>query len=406
MEGDAHQEGRDQAERNAHRERRQKVDTHFRDGRIDEEQSSESEERDAPDGEHAVGGKLGFGGEKCEGGQNEAQRGKARRQQIESEHRDQNEDDANRSGNNRARMIEFGIEREEANGEQDENDVGVHQIIEDLFLQRHAEGHNGLARELQGDLLATEALEAFALHLAEKIVLAGGHIVDEMLRERFLIGEGLGFEYGAYGNFNVAASSGDDRAHESGGIILNFALHFVVDLGREQANQDRMRRSGVGSGSHGCHIGRFQEENSGRTGAAAAGRDVEQDRNRRIRDLLNDVAGGFNGASGSIDLDQYSLIVAALGFVDGAGDVFLGDGLNGVVDDDLEDLSVRDGMENKSCQQCEKNSRDSVAFHRSPIAYNNILTLIYGSRQTFLRPRQRQDSRSACRPSREDWCCR
>src|SRR5580698_3033222 len=127
-----------------------------------------------------------------------------------------------------------------------------------------------------------------------------------------------------------------------------------------------MRRSGVGSRSHGSHIGRFEEENSGRTGAAAAGCDVEEDRNRRIRDLLDDVAGGFNGASGSTDLDQYSLIVAALGFVDGAGDVFLGDGLNGVVDDDLEDLSVRGGTENESCHQGEKNSRDSVAFHRSP----------------------------------------
>ena len=77
-----------------------------------------------------------------------------------------------------------------------------------------------------------------------------------------------------------------------------------------------------------------------------------------IRDLVDDVAGGFDEASGGIDLDQYSLIVAALGFVDGAGDVFLGDGLNGVVDDDLEDFSGGNRTQNKSCHEAKKNTRD------------------------------------------------
>ena len=81
FESDAHQECRDQAERNADRERGQQVDAHFRDGRIDKEQSSEREESDAADGEHAMGGEFGFGGEKRECAENEAQRGKAGGQQ-------------------------------------------------------------------------------------------------------------------------------------------------------------------------------------------------------------------------------------------------------------------------------------------------------------------------------------
>ncbi len=85
--------------------------------------------------------------------------------------------------------------------------------------------------------------------------------------------------------------------------------------------------------------------------AAAAGRDVKDDGHGRVRDLLDDVASGFDEASGRIDLDQYSLVVAALGFVDGAGNVLLGDGLNGVVDDDFQDLGGRDGGKNESCQR-------------------------------------------------------
>src|ERR1700680_336100 len=89
FESDAHQERCDQSEGDADCERGEQVDAHFRDGRIDEEQSSKSEERDAANGEYAVAGELGLGGEKRECGQNEAQRGKARGQQVESKGRDQ-----------------------------------------------------------------------------------------------------------------------------------------------------------------------------------------------------------------------------------------------------------------------------------------------------------------------------
>ncbi len=366
FESDAHQECGDQAERNADRERGEQVDAHFRDGRIDEEQASEGEERDAADGEHAVTGELGFGGEKREGAENQAQRGKARGQQVQGEGRDQDEDDAHGSGNDRAGMIEFGVKRERADGEQDEGDVRVHQIVEDVFLERHAERRDGLAGELEGDFLSVEALEAFAVDLAEEIFFAGGHVVDQVLRESFLLGEGFGFEHRAFGDFDVAAAPGGDGAHEGGGIVLDFALHLVVglDLGRAE-EQDGMRRAGVGSGGHGRDVGGFEDEDSGRTGAAAGGGDVNDDGDLRVRDLLDDLAGGVDEASGSIDLDQYGLIVAALGFVDGAGNVFLGDGLNGVVDDDFEDFGGGDGGQNETLPRGREESARLECFSLS-----------------------------------------
>ncbi len=99
-----------------------------------------------------------------------------------------------------------------------------------MFLQRHAEGRDGLAGEFEGYLLAIEALEAFAVDLAEKIVFAGGDVVDQVLRKGFLLGEGLGFAHRAFGDFDVAAAPGNHGAHERGGIVFDFLLHHVVGL--------------------------------------------------------------------------------------------------------------------------------------------------------------------------------
>src|SRR5260370_6762392 len=140
--------------------------------------------------------------------------------------------------------------------------------------------------------------------------------------------------------------------------MLNFALHLVVNFGRERANQNGMRGASVGSGRHGGDVGRFEDEDSSRTSAAAGGGDVEDHWNLRIRDLFDDAASGFDKTSGSIDLDQYRLIVAALGFVDCARDGFLGDGLNGVVDDDLENFGRSDRAENQGCYKAKKKQRN------------------------------------------------
>ena len=258
------------------------MDAHFRDRRIDEEEASKGEERDAADSEHAMSGKFGFRSKKCERAKNEAQRGKAHRQQIQGKECEQDKDNAHGAGNHRAGMIEFGIKRKRADSEQDERDVGIHQIVEDLFLQRHAKSYDRLAGEIHSGLLAVEALEGFALHLAEKIVRAGCDVVDQVLRQGFLVGEGFRFAHGAFGELDVAAAPGNDRAHQSGGIVLDLLLHFVIGLDRGRAEEQHgMRRSSVGAGSHGRDVGGFENEDSRRTGAAAAGRHINDDGNLR-----------------------------------------------------------------------------------------------------------------------------
>ncbi len=111
-----------------------------------------------------------------------------------------------------------------------------------------------------------------------------------------------------------------------------------------------MSRASIGSGSHGGDVGRFEDEKSGRGRAASGGRHIENDGNRGVRNLLDNFASRFDKTPGCIDLDQYSLSAAALSFVDGAGYVFFSNGLNGVVNDNLENFGAGDGAENENSQ--------------------------------------------------------
>src|SRR5580700_1683281 len=141
-----------------------------------------------------------------------------------------------------------------------------------------------------------------------------------------------------------------------------------------------MRRSGVGSWSHSCDIGRFEDKYSSRASAAAGGGDVHNHRNRRGGDFFDNLARGVDQTPGRIDLDQYSLIVAALGLIDGAGNVFARDGLNSVIDNDLEDFRGGGRAKNKSCRETEKNSGNEIAFHESLFVYKNTLSFMQDGR--------------------------
>jgi hypothetical protein len=150
------------------------------------------------------------------------------------------------------------------------------------------------------------------------------------LVERLLLGKGFGLAHGALGQFDVASALGDDGAHQGRGVVLHFHFHHVIHF--FAAEDDGMRCARIGSRSHGGDVGRFENEEAGRCGAAAAGRHVDDDGNRRGDDLLDNFAGGIDQSSGSVDLDQDRLIVIGGGHGERAANVFGGDGLDGVVD--------------------------------------------------------------------------
>ena len=68
---------------------------------------------------------------------------------------------------------------------------------------------------------------------------------------------------------HIAAPRPDEGAHEGSRIVLHLGLHHVIHL--LAAQDDGMRRAGIGAGSHGCNVRRLQDEEA-RGGRIGAGR--------------------------------------------------------------------------------------------------------------------------------------
>ena len=83
-----------------------------------------------------------------------------------------------------------------------------------------------------------------------------------------------------------------------GGVIFDLAVHLVVGLDLDGTDEcDRMRGSGGCSRGHGRNVGGFEDEDSGGAGVSAGGGHVDDDRNRRGGDLLDDALGGTDEAA-------------------------------------------------------------------------------------------------------------
>ena len=63
-------------------------------------------------------------------------------------------------------MIEFGVQRERADGQQNEGHVGVDDVGEDALLERHAVVAYRFAGKAERDGGAVKSFEALAAHLA------------------------------------------------------------------------------------------------------------------------------------------------------------------------------------------------------------------------------------------------
>src|ERR1700730_5958789 len=111
-------------------------------------------------------------------------------------------------------MVELRVKRERADSQQNKGDVGIQKVSENVLLQRHVERTNGLANQIEGNRPAVESFYLLALQLFEKVVRAWRHVVNQFLRQRFLIGKRLRLTHGGFGDFHIAASFPYHRSHE------------------------------------------------------------------------------------------------------------------------------------------------------------------------------------------------
>ena len=108
-----------------------------------------------------------------------------------------------------------------------------------------------------------------------------------------------------------------------------------------------MRRAGIGSRSHGRHVGGFEDEDSRRARTAASRSHVDDNWHRRSHNFVDDFARRLDQSAGSVHLDQDGLIVVGGRRCERAANVFGGDGLNRVVDCDPQDVGGAEGGEQK-----------------------------------------------------------
>src|SRR3984885_506080 len=144
------------------------MNSHFGDGRVDQQQSAQREQNDAANSENAVGGKFRFGRKEGERPNDQHHGGEAGGKQVQSKQRKQNKDNAYRSGQDSPGVVEFDIQRQRTDRQKQKGDVGVHEISEDALFERHAEKNHGLAFEIQCGRLAIKTFETLSLHLPEK----------------------------------------------------------------------------------------------------------------------------------------------------------------------------------------------------------------------------------------------
>ncbi len=88
-----------------------------------------------------------------------------------------------------------------------------------------------------------------------------------------------------------------------------------------------MRRAGIGAGRHRRDVGRFKNEEAGRGSIRSRRRDVDDHRNRRGENLLDDVARGVHQPAGRAQLNEHGIGVRLARVLDGAVDVLSTDRL-------------------------------------------------------------------------------
>ncbi len=155
-------------------------------------------------------------------------------QKVERKEGEEDEDHSDDAGDDGSGMIEFGVEGEAADGQDEEGDVRVHEPAENALAQGGGKLFDRLAGEVEGLGGAVKAADGAAIELVEQVGFVAGGEVDEMEVERFLVGPGDGLADGFFGFLDVASAARDVGAEEGRGVVLDLGLHDVVRAGRRR----------------------------------------------------------------------------------------------------------------------------------------------------------------------------
>ncbi len=135
---------------------------------------------------------------------------------------------------------------------------------------------------------AIETMDLASVESGEERGVVKRDEVDQLQVEGFFVAVGLGVADGILGGLHVASAAAGVGAEEGCGVVFDLFLEDWVELA---AIDDGMSGAGVGAGSHGGYVGRFEEEEAGGACPAAGWRDEDDDRDRGVFDGLDHDAG-------------------------------------------------------------------------------------------------------------------
>ena len=140
-------------------------------------------------------------------------------------------------------------------------------------------------------------------------------MVDYAEFQRLVCGVGFGLKHSCFKRINGASASLGDGADLSGGVLEGLAFEGFGEIFALSA--DGAGCADVGGGGHDGDVGGGGDECSGGRGTPTAGRYVDDDRNRGVKDGLHHAARGAEQASGGVEGDYDDFGSGALGVLDG-----------------------------------------------------------------------------------------
>ena len=260
-------------------------------------------------------------------------------QHLEPEEGDDQCDRPEGAGEDQPRVEELDGDPEHAEREKQHDDVRVDEGVEDPLPERHVD-----RRDIRARCVEDEALR-LRLHAVD-VVQEGGQVgrdhVDDVLVERLLRGQVGGLADRLLGPVGVPSVCLGEPANVGGRVVDHLAAQIARDVAA--ARRDRGRGADVGLRRHCGDVGGHRDEDACRGCARALRRDVDDDRDRRVELLLDDVPHGRVEAAGRVHEDDDRVVALVLALVDRAGEVVRGDRVDVVLELDRENARrIRSG---------------------------------------------------------------
>ncbi len=203
--------------------------------------------------------------------------------------RDKGEDErdhARHRGHDRARVVELGGDRPQAEDEQEIRDVGVDQGVEELLGKAPGDLAEGSAARAELPLAPNGGHPA-TVELVQEVRRVAGDQVDHAELEGLTRRHRYALPHRLLRPLRVAAAPLGERADVGGRIVYDLLLLRVGNL--RAADRDGVGRADVGARRHRGHVGGQCDEDAGRARARARRRHVHDHGHRAPEDRLHDL---------------------------------------------------------------------------------------------------------------------